>query len=492
MNGKEEVSLRVTKEVERWGVFELTLEGPSHGNPFTDIRLCAVFKKERTYAEAEGFYDGNGNYRIRFMPEEEGVWTYSTSSNCSKLDGITGEFACTRPTSGHNGPVRVKGTVHFQYADGKRFTPIGTTSYGWHLQREELQEQTLLMLQHSPFNKIRMSVFPTNDEFRDAEPNNYPFEGTPEQGFDYSRLRPEYFSHLEKKVKDLAELGVQAELILWHPYDNGRWGFDNMSSDEDDRYLRYVIARLGAQHNVWWSLANDYDFMTHKSSEDWKRLFRLIQECDYGRHLRSIHNGRVWYDFGVPWVTHASIKSTDVRVVSECTKQFGKPVIIDECGFEGNLNTRWGSLTPEELVCRMWEGNCRGGYVTHGETYLNAEHVLWLSHGGEVQGRSVRRIEFMREILDKAPAHMAYSSDRLDAATLEVRGEYYLQYFGPHRFAYREFSLPDGKYEVDLIDTWNMTITPLTGTFEGRFRIDLPAKLYYALRIRKMTETSYK
>lgn len=478
--------------MERWGIFELTLEGPSNGNPFTDIRLCAVFKKELTYGEAEGFYDGNGNYVIRFMPEEDGVWTYLTASNCSDLDGISGEFVCTIPTPGNHGPVRVKDAVHFQYADGKRFSPIGTTSYGWHVQSKELQAQTLLTLRHSPFNKIRMSMFPKNDGVRDVEQNMYPFEGSSEQGFDYTRLRPDYFSHLEKRVKDLAELGIQAELILWHPNDNGLWGFDEMSPIEDECYLRYVIARLGAHHNVWWSLSSEYDFMRNKNNEDWTRLFRLVQECDYGRHLRSIHNGRVWYDFGVPWVTHASIKSTDVRVASECTKQYGKPIIIEDCGNEGNLDTSWGSLTPEELVCRMWEGNCRGGFVTHGETYLNKEQVLWRSHGGELQGRSVRRIEFMRGILEEAPAHLTYSSDRMDAATLEVKGEYYLQYFGPHRFAYREFALLDGTYEVDLIDTWNMTITPFTGTFEGRFRIDLPAKLYYALRIRKMTEMPEK
>lgn len=489
---QEEISLKLTKEVERWGVFELTLEGPSEGNPFNDIQLGAQFKKGLLYAEADGFYDGNGKYRIRFMPKEEGVWAFTTSSNCSDLNGIEGEFTCTISEDGNHGPVQVKNAVQFQYADGTRFIPVGTTCYVWHLQSEQLQEQTLRTLQLSPFNKIRMCVFPKSYVFNNAEPDAYPFEGSPEQGFDFSRFCPEYFAHLERRVKDLADLGIEVDLILFHPYDEGRWGFDEMSPLENEHYLRYVIARLGAYRNVWWSLANEYDLMKHKSLEDWKCLFRIVQEYDYGGHLRSIHNSRTWYDFGVPWVTHASIQHNDVRVASEATKQYGKPVIIDECGYEGNLDTRWGSLTPEELVCRIWEGNCRGGYVTHGETYLNAEQVLWWSHGGELHGRSVRRIEFMRGILQDAPDHMTYSSDRLDAATLEARGEYYLQYFGPHRFAFREFALPDGKYEVDLIDTWNMTITPLTGTYEGRFRIDLPGKLYYALRIRKMTDSSKK
>jgi hypothetical protein len=39
-------------------------------------------------------------------------------------------------------------------------------------------------------------------------------------------------------------LGIEADLILWHPYD--RWGFAEMGAANDDRYLRYAIARLGA------------------------------------------------------------------------------------------------------------------------------------------------------------------------------------------------------------------------------------------------------
>ncbi|MDU0199546.1 DUF5060 domain-containing protein [Paenibacillus sp. MAH-36] len=484
---KEEIKLIYTRNVERWGIFELTLEGPSLGNPFTDIQLSARFRKGRNEAYAEGFYDGNGKYRIRFMPEEEGQWLFETSSSFAGMDRLQGEFACTSAANTNNhGPVRVKDSVYFEYADGTRYTPIGTTSYVWHLQDKEVQEQTLRTLREAPFNKIRMLVFPKSYLFNDREPAIYPFEGSPESGFDYSRIVPDYFTHLEKRVKELAELGVQAELILFHPYDEGRWGFDRMPQEADDRYVRYIVSRFAAFSHVWWSLANEYDLMTHKKLDDWSRLFRIVQECDYGGHLRSIHNCQTLYDFGTPWTTHASIQHADVKVISECTKQYGKPVMIDECGYEGNLDTRWGSLTPEELLCRVWEGTCRGGHVTHGETYWNTESIIWWSHGGELQGKSMRRIEFLKGIMEEAPAQLAYTSDSYDAATLSVRGEYYLQYFGPHRFAYREFSLPEGTYQVDLIDTWNMVITPIEGKHEGRFRIDLPGKLYYALRIQKV------
>ena len=59
-------------------------------------------------------------------------------------------------------------------------------------------------------------------------------------------------------------MGIQADVILFHPYDAGHWGFDNMGAENDDRYLRYMIARLGAYRNVWWSLANEWDYFTPK------------------------------------------------------------------------------------------------------------------------------------------------------------------------------------------------------------------------------------
>jgi hypothetical protein len=44
--------------------------------------------------------------------------------------------------------------------------------------------------------------------------------------------------------------------------------------------------------------------------------------------------------------------------------------------------------------------------------------------------------------------------------------------------------MPEGfTYAVDIIDTWNMTITRLEGTYSGTFRVTLPALPYMALRI---------
>src|SRR5262249_26327512 len=66
------------KKIEQWGIYEIELKGPTDGNPFTDVDLSATFTPNGAKGEARpaihGFYDGDGVYRIRFMPEKTGTW----------------------------------------------------------------------------------------------------------------------------------------------------------------------------------------------------------------------------------------------------------------------------------------------------------------------------------------------------------------------------------------------------------------------------------
>src|SRR4051794_41565115 len=78
--------------VERWGIFETSLSGPKTGNPFLDVTFAAVFRIGHRSVDADGFYDGDGQYRIRFMPDTIGEWSYTTKSNRPELNGKTGTF----------------------------------------------------------------------------------------------------------------------------------------------------------------------------------------------------------------------------------------------------------------------------------------------------------------------------------------------------------------------------------------------------------------
>lgn len=41
-------------------------------------------------------------------------------------------------------------------------------------------------------------------------------------------------------------------------------------------------------------------------------------------------------------------------------------------------------------------------------------------------------------------------------------------------------------YEIELIDTWDMTIHKLPGTYSGSIRVDMPGKQYMAVRMKKV------
>ena len=515
-----------TPLVEQWGTFEITLEGPSGGNPFREVSLAAGFTQGDQTIEAAGFYDGNGVYRIRFMPEKTGQWRYRTKSNRGELNGKAGTFTCVAASANNHGAVRVRNTYHFAYADGAPYFPIGTTCYAWAHQGDELEEQTLATLKRSPFNKLRMCIFPKHYVYNTNEPVFFPFEKDARGEFDFTRFNPEFFRHFEKRLGELRDLGIEADLILFHPYD--RWGFAVMGPENDDHYLRYVIARLAAYRNVWWSLANEFDFMMDenrqevmelkkrgkqiklKTMADWDRFFRIIEKEDPHRHLRSIHNGSVLYNHTQPWVTHASIQNgsavTDYGRAVLLRDAYQKPVIYDEVKYEGNIPRRWGNISAEEMVHRFWQGSIAGTYVGHGETYLHPQDIIWWSKGGVLHGQSPARIAFLRKILEEGPAAGIEPIDKWqDEPVAGKKGEYYLFYFGKEKPTSWTFELPKAGYEfpagtkfkVEVLDTWDMTTTPVEGTFEIKPKdnyfytsdhqpVKLPGKPYLALRIRRV------
>ncbi|RMD79101.1 MAG: DUF5060 domain-containing protein [Lentisphaerae bacterium] len=237
-----------TATVPCWDVYEITI--PGNGS-YTGKGVWARFINGSREVKVRGFYDGEKTWKIRFMPDQLGRWYWEAWSANQWLQAGSGEFECVPPVEGNHGPVQVWQRYHFRYADGTPYYPIGTTCYAWIHQDRELQEETLNTLAKSPFNKLRMCVFPKWYEYCRVEPELYPFAGEPPRNWNFNEFNPAFFRHLENAIVRLAALGIEADVILFHPYDH--WGFANMGEQEDLNYLRYVVRRLAAFRNVWWS-----------------------------------------------------------------------------------------------------------------------------------------------------------------------------------------------------------------------------------------------
>ena len=469
-----------TAKIERWDIFELALKGPSDGNPFVDVELRAEFKQGSEVFKPEGFYDGNGIYKIRFMPNVTGKWTYRTKSNRKELDGRAGEFACTPARPGNHGPVRVHDTFKLAYADATPHFSVGTTCYAWVHQGDTMEEQTLRTLKHAPFNKMRMCVFPKAYAYNRNEPEYYAYEGKPLKDWDFKRFNPVFWHHFEKRVRQLRDMGIEADIIIFHPYD--RWGFKSMGHENNLFYLRYLVARLAAFCNVWWSFANEYDFLNWPM-QHWDEYFQLVRDKDPYNHLRGIHNGRHWYDHTKEWVTHASLQTSNFNAAPEYRDKYRKPIVYDECRYEGNIPQGWGNITAEQMTRNFWMGSLAGCYVGHGETYKHPEDLLWWAKGGVLRGQSPARIQYMKDIIEQLPYQdmQPEFSNHPDVCILAKPGECYLIYFAGKKEV--ELTLPEGRpYKVDGIDTWETKTRPMGTASAGEFSFT-PPKQDYAIRL---------
>ncbi len=512
---------KVTMEtVECWKRYELRIQGPEDGNPFQEVSLWGSFWQDGgDTTEVSGFYDGEGVYVIRFMPQQTGDWHYKLRSNVPQLNNKNGWFTCVAPSEGH-GMVKVSGRS-FCYQDGTPYYPVGTTAYAWVHMSSAVQEQTIQSLDAAQFNKVRMCVFPKHYSLCKDLPEDYPFVLKDSDGqryeFDFSRPNPVFFRNLEKRIDQLATIGCEADLILFHPYDKGYWGFDRMTMEQNCYYLSYLQARLSGFHNVWWSMANEFDYVKSKSLEDWNVLIDEVKKNDPYGHLLSVHGSTATYfNYMDGRITHTSIQ--DEGPVLETGRSsivrsiYPKPVIFDEVAYEGNLKSRWGRLSGQEMLYRMWNGLVGGTFVTHGECYQYQEgdyDTIFWAKGGPWRGESWKRIPLMRQVLSDMPHPMMMADVSRDELTSTAGDGYYLLYFGKRVQDHWLFNLPvkngdyaspakGDRYSVEIIDTWNMTITPIDKVFELSDQNDyryydkdlqkvwLPLQPYLLLRIKKV------
>jgi len=518
--------LTAQQKIEQWNRFEIAFKSPLKGNALGNVKLTATFIGKDTTYTVIGFYDGDNTFKIRFMPQQTGKWSYTTQSNIAALNNKKGNFDCIKATGDNHGIVRVSDTYNFKYSDGKRYYPFGTTAYAWIHMPNDVQEKTLSTLKKSGFNKVRMCVFPKNYDLVKEEPELYPFsiseikkdaKGIESKVWNYNEFNPVFFQKLEKRIDELDKLGIEADLILFHPYDKGRWGFDAMPNDVNIRYIQYVIARLASFRNVWWSLANEWDLVKQKTHSDWDLFARTVVKNDPYRHLCSIHGATATYfEYWKPEFSHVSIQDESPvqspNAAATLRNIYHKPVICDEVGYEGNLKSRWGRYSPEEMTNLIWNGVIGGAYVTHGESYMfkDATDTIFWAKGGEFKGESWKRIAFLRKIIEECPAPLSLADVSRDNVTATAGTGYYIIYFGKQMQDTWLFNLPaknsifpklkaGTRFKVDIIDTWNMSIQPCPLTFETSAENDyrlfdkdlktirLPLKPYIALRIKEIS-----
>lgn len=504
-------------QIEKYGMFELELAAVAEDMWVADCAHFSCGDQQFT----TGIFKKDGHYAVRFMPQTEGEWNYRICIPGTKEDTnfvTEGRFRCVPNKGNNHGPVVTKGDM-FCYKDGSVYYPFGTTCYAWTNQPKELQEQTVKTLAEAPFNKIRMCVFPKSMPYNNNEPEVFPFEKGEDGSWLVAKTVEAFWMNLDQRLMQLQELGIEADLIVFHPYD--RWGFASMSQKDSLKYLTYVLYRYGAYRNLWWSLANEYETVYQKTLADWDEYGELLQEKDIYHHLISVHDIMTVYP-DRPWLTHCSIQSNQFDKIKIYKEQHGgKPVMMDEFGYEGDLEYGWGNKSAFQEVDSFWHTIMRGGFATHGETFHREDEVLWWAKGGKLYGESPSRIGFLKDLLYSLPAgwHAAnkelanpnldgLSPEAIETAMfwkrlldqadeeakfgfwcgttpMDIEGDTFtLQYCGDCRPRCVSFDMAKDKtYQVEVIDSMEMTREIVMDGVSGHFVVPLPSKKGMAVLI---------
>jgi hypothetical protein len=270
-----------TTTVPLWGRWEQVLEANSSiiGDAAAQALDLSVelIAPSGTMARIDGFWDGGSIWRFRFMPTEEGVWKYRTTSkpSLSGLDGIEGSFTCTpaeakTPFTTH-GAIRISDDHHYlQHADGTPFFWLGDTVWSgpalcptmdeWEFYLQTRADQRYTVAQ---FN----NVCPWRAAAADAEGR------TAFTGRENIQIDPAYFQRLDRYFDAVNDHGLLASpILIWSltPKDPGHY----LSEEDCLQLARYQVARYQA-HHVLWILAGDNPY-NENTTDKWKHVGRVL------------------------------------------------------------------------------------------------------------------------------------------------------------------------------------------------------------------------
>jgi hypothetical protein len=236
-----------------WGRFEHALLAPSGTSPRTDVMVHFTAPSGGQHS-VRGFWDGENVWRVRFMPDEPGTWRFHAVS-VPAVDGLhddEGQFTAQHSQSPaspfiRHGAIRVSDNGrHFVHADGTPFFWLGDTAWnGVLLSEDEAWEAYLADRAEKHFSGIQF----VTTQWRAALGDEH--GRLAYTGFDTVRINPEFFQRFDERIDAIGRHGMlAAPVLLWAlGTAEGNPGF--LPPDEAVFLARYMVARYGANHVIW-------------------------------------------------------------------------------------------------------------------------------------------------------------------------------------------------------------------------------------------------
>jgi hypothetical protein len=392
----------------------LAVSSPDATNPFTDVTVEGQFGKAGSSQQINvtGFCDmADGSvYRIRFMPSSPGDYSYSVVFRQDKFERThTGTF---RATDGHRrGPIRVDPQYpwHFIWeSTGEHYFFNGTTAYwlvGW--REDRMIDYSIERLHKMKINRMRVllagaanmmwgEAVMTGENFTmflrpwiAQAPENF---DTP--GIDFTRFNVPYWQKWERMLRFARDRDMIISAVLDIPTQNAHAA---AGSEDERRYIRYAIARLGAFSNYTYDLGDDLDSFR---DEKWAHeTGTLIESWDPYHHLATSHPvHREHQDRAAAWMGFTSIQNwtreQHALMLQERQIQMRTGRIIpqtnEEYGYEDHY-PHWAAPPPaasaEVFRQLVWQIAMAGAYSTAGESARRGTNIWPDTGGGWINGR---------------------------------------------------------------------------------------------------------
>ncbi len=353
-------------KVSLYRVFELSvINNKLYSNKFTGVELTVSYTSPsgKKY-EFSGFFDGDGNgggnyqtgniWKIRFMPNEVGKWTYKYSWSDS-TPGDSGSFDCVSEGAGKGILQAYKDNPHWLAYNGTK--PVWLKSYyvtGHGAIGQEFNwviDSVYSRLVDHGYNHLQanwlLSLCCFSQYYLDGPPKDLPDSELPVyNGNLYTTMHLEIWHRMERYLGWLNDhdVGIHMFLGVDGSQNSGPSCF-SLTSAEKDWFTKYMVARLAPFANLagW-----NFCWEVPGNREDGELGFaQLLQKYDIFNHLRT-------YECQFPQDNYFSNPAYNFAAV-------------ENHGF--SPKTEWGKAWTHHLACLV-------GYKGK-PVYMTEGNALW-------------------------------------------------------------------------------------------------------------------
>ncbi len=296
------------QKVEQYQLFELTMINRNqYADPLRDVKLIVkLVNPEGKSILHYGFFDGDSTWRIRFSPDLPGIWRYNARFS-DQNKSLTGVFSCILSQkagfTGKNeynpfwmGKAGSPKTLFRSFHVGDRFF---ASNWDDPLNPDDGNTRTAFLdwLQQNKYNMLSVASLFTNRAEKDRG-----------QGWETPKLWP--IDPLQYKKLELILDELKKREITVFPFagffgQKGEWPVD---WDDQQLYIRYLLARIGHYPNIIFNIAGPEPFWVESGYKnamgllDIKRLGAFIDSADVHGHLITVHNETRATQYGDPFI----------------------------------------------------------------------------------------------------------------------------------------------------------------------------------------------